>query len=217
MTSITLLKTILAAYGADAATFLPHRTEEGYGISADGLDRCMEEHSPDLLVAVDCGTSSAIQIARLSAMGVDAVILDHHECTPGEAPDCVALVNPKSCENGRNFDYFCSAGVVFKVGHALLKTRPVEGFDLRDFLDIAALGTLADIVPLVEENRLLVRKGLIQLDRTRNPGLRELKRVAAVGSPCLPADVGFRLLAAPQRLRAAGHRPGFARPTPRDD
>ncbi|CAN5164862.1 single-stranded-DNA-specific exonuclease RecJ [soil metagenome] len=201
VTSLTLMKTILGAYGADAATFLPHRTEEGYGISEDGLDRCLEEHRPDLLVAVDCGTSSALQIARLRGLGVDAVILDHHECPADEVPDCAALVNPKLCENGRRFDYFCSAGVVFKVGHALLKTRPLPAFDLRDFLDIAALGTLADIVPLVDENRLLVRRGLIQLDRTLNPGLRELKRVASVGSPCLPSDVGFRL---GPRLNASG-------------
>jgi len=201
VTSLTLLKTVLAAYGLDAATFLPHRSQDGYGVSGNGLDRCLSEHSPTLLVAVDCGTSSATEIARLKEQGIDTLILDHHECPPDGRPDCTALVNPKTCPGKGGYEYLCSAGVVFKVGHALLKTRQVPEFDLRRLLDIAALGTVADIVPLVGENRLIVQRGLRELEHTGNPGLRELKRVAKLDGRIQASDVGFRL---GPRLNAAG-------------
>lgn len=204
VTSLTLLKGVLGAIGIDATTFLPHRTEEGYGISSEGLARCLAERRPDLLVAVDCGTSSAEEIARLSGEGIDVIVIDHHECPPGNRPRCVALVNPKASADGSptGFEYLCSAGLVFKVAHALLKRRRPSGdFDLRAFLDIAALGTVADIVPLIAENRLIVRRGLQQLERTGHPGLRELKRVASVNGRVAASDVGFRL---GPRLNAAG-------------
>ena len=162
VTSLALLKFILEAYGKTAATFLPHRTEEGYGVSRDGLARCLEEHQPQLVIAIDCGTSSADEIAWLTGQDIDVIVFDHHECPPGARPKCVALVNPKSPAEGvgpNGYSYLCSAGLAFKVAHALLKTRPVDGFDLRDFMDIAALGTVADIVPLIAENRLIVRRG----------------------------------------------------------
>lgn len=204
VTSLTLFKHILKAYGVEPHLFLPHRTEEGYGLSRAGLDRCLEEHSPALLIAVDCGTSSAAEVARLqNDLGIAVIIVDHHECPPDARPLCSALVNPKASADGSptGYEYLCSAGLVFKVAHALLKKRPVPGFDLRRYIDIAALGTVADIVPLVDENRLIVRKGLSQLERTDHPGLRELKRVASVNGRVQASDVGFRL---GPRLNAAG-------------
>ena len=204
VTSLALLKEILKAYGQTAATFLPSRTGEGYGVSRDGLARCIEEHDPQLVIAIDCGTSSADELAWLAEQGIDAIVFDHHECPPGARPKIVALVNPKSPAEGEgpnSYSYLCSAGLAFKVAHALLKTRPVDGFDLRDFMDIAALGTVADIVPLIAENRLLVRRGLLQLAKTRSPGLRALMKVASVRGPILSTDVGFRL---GPRLNASG-------------
>lgn len=200
VTSLMLLKTILAAYGIEATPFLPHRIGEGYGISHEGLTRCLAECDPDLLIAVDCGTSSADEIRWLREQAIDVIVVDHHECPPEARPECVALVNPKAYDE-RGFDYLCSVGLVFKLGHALLKRRPVEGFDLRETMDVVAIGTVADIVPLVDENRLLVRRGLQQLERTTRPGLRELKRVASVNGRIGAADVGFRL---GPRLNASG-------------
>ena len=200
VTSLTLLAEVLRGYGAEPAGFLPSRMDEGYGLSADGIARCLVEHQPALLIAVDCGTVSVAEIASLNASGVDVIVLDHHE--PGsERPACVALVNPK-CDPSGEFKYLCSAGIAFKTCHALLKTRPQRGYDLKSALDLVALGTVADLVPMVEENRTLVRRGLLELARTPRPGLRALMDVAGVGRGTLrPTDVGFRL---GPRLNAAG-------------
>jgi single-stranded-DNA-specific exonuclease len=203
VTSLTLLKTILTSYGIDAGTFLPHRIDEGYGLSIDGLERCLEENSPQLLIAVDCGTTSIEQADWLAERGVELIILDHHEASLEGRPKCCALVNPKAGIDGQGeeFSYLCSAGVVFKLAHALLKTRPNDEFDLRDYLDIVAVGTVADIVPLVDENRALVRRGLFELARTRNYGLASLAEVAGVNPPYGAMDIGFRI---GPRLNAAG-------------
>ncbi len=143
VTSLALLAEMLRAYGADPELFLPLRMEEGYGLSHESIDRCLEKCRPQLLIAVDCGTSSLDEIVDLNRRGVDVVVLDHHE--PKSAlPECVAIVNPK-IDPESPFHYLCSVGIVFKLCHALLKTRRVS-FDLKSKLDLVALGTVADIV-----------------------------------------------------------------------
>jgi single-stranded-DNA-specific exonuclease len=199
VTSMALMHLILKAYGLDTHLFLPTRMEEGYGLSLDGIARCYEEFGkPDLLIALDCGTTSLNEVAKLRADGVDCVIIDHHELSPQGRPDCLALVNPKL---GDSHHYFCTAGLVFKVSHALLKARMIESYDLRDTLDLVALGTVADLVPLVDENRLLVRRGLEALAQTPRHGLRALKQIAGVEGLVQTHHVGFRL---GPRLNAAG-------------
>ena len=203
VTSLTLLKTVLDAYNIAVGTFLPHRINEGYGLSIGGLQRCLAEQSPALLIAVDCGTTSIDEITWLREQGVETVILDHHEPSPDGLPDCCALVNPKAPGPGLSsrFDYLCSAGVVFKLAHAMLKERPVDGFNLRDYLDIVAVGTIADIVPLKEENRILVRRGLLELAHTHNAGLAALAEIAGIDPPYGAQDISFRIS---PRLNAAG-------------
>lgn len=198
VTSLTLTTLVLRAYGLAPACFLPHRVEEGYGLSADGLARCFEEHGrPHLVIAMDCGTGSVAEVAMLKEQGVDCIIVDHHE--PGATrPDCVALVNPKL--NGGQ-TYFCTAGLAFKLAHALLKARRLESFDLREQLDLVAMGTVADLVPLVHENRALVRKGLEKLGTTRRTGLCALKAIAGLDGSVQAQHIGFRL---GPRLNAAG-------------
>lgn len=198
VTSLTLMTLTLRAYGLEPECFLPHRVEEGYGLSHDGLARCFEEHGrPHLLIAMDCGTGSVAEVAWLKEQGVDCIIVDHHE--PGEVkPDCVALVNPKL--DGA-LTYFCTAGLAFKLAHALLKTRRVGTFDLREHLDLVAMGTVADLVPLKEENRTLVRKGLEKLGATRRTGLCALKAIAGLDGFVQAHHIGFRL---GPRLNAAG-------------
>src|SRR6266513_2410681 len=210
VTSIALLAEMLRACGSAPELFLPRRMEEGYGLSREGIDRCLEQHGPQLLVAVDCGTSSVTEIAQISQRGVDVIVLDHHEPPlsssgftgePRSAlPDCIAVVNPKIDPNSP-FDYLCSVGIVFKLCHALLKTRPLAGFDLKARLDLVALGTVADIVPLRGENRLFVQRGAIEIARSTRPGLKELLEVSGVKLPILTEDIGFRL---GPRLNAAG-------------
>src|SRR5437899_2859441 len=190
---------MLRAYGANPYLFLPLRMEEGYGLSRESVERCLEQHHPKLLVAVDCGTSSVSEIVDLARRGVDVIVLDHHE--PKSAlPDCAAVVNPKT-DPDSPFHYLCSVGIVFKLCHALLKTRPLAKFDLKSKLDLVALGTVADIVPLVGENRTFVQRGAIEIARSQRPGLKKLMEIAAVRPPILTEDIGFRL---GPRLNAAG-------------
>ncbi|MBV8275424.1 MAG: DHH family phosphoesterase, partial [Verrucomicrobia bacterium] len=197
ITSLTLLARVLRAYGAAPALFLPMRVEEGYGLTADGVARCLQTHQPQLLIALDCGTSSADRIAEIEAAGVDVLVIDHHE-VQHSLPRCRAFVNPKT---GADHRYFCTVGLVFKLSHALLKERRLPDLDLKQYLDLVAIGTIADLVPLVAENRILVYHGLKQLETTQWIGVKALMRVAGTNFPVRPDDVGFRL---GPRLNAAG-------------
>lgn len=199
VTSLALLGSVLRAYGASPELFLPMRMEEGYGLSRESVERCLAQFAPQLLVAVDCGTSSVAEIEELKKRGVDVVVLDHHE-PKAALPECVAVVNPKT-DPASPFHYLCSVGIVFKLCHALLKMRPLPGFDLRAQLDLVALGTVADIVPLQGENRTLVQRGAVEIGRTARPGLKKLMEVSGVSAPILPEHIGFRL---GPRLNAAG-------------
>jgi single-stranded-DNA-specific exonuclease len=197
VTSVALLYRLLRAFKADVRTFLPHRLEEGYGLSEDGVQRCLALHSPKLLIALDCGTAAADRISEIEAGGVDVVVVDHHE-SKGRLPNCRAFVNPKM---GSGYHYLCTAGLVFKLAHALLRARRLPDFDLKKCLDLVALGTIADLVPLVDENRTFVQHGLRQLEKTEWIGLQALMQVAGVVPPIRPAHVSFRL---GPRLNAAG-------------
>jgi single-stranded-DNA-specific exonuclease len=197
VTSVALLHRVMRAFGADVQTFLPHRLEEGYGLSEEGVQRCLGLHSPRLLIALDCGTTAADRISEIQAVGVDVIVVDHHEAK-GRHPDCRAFVNPKT---GSTYHYLCTAGLVFKLCHALLRTRRLPDFDFKKYLDLVAIATIADLVPLVDENRTFVQHGLRQLEQTEWLGLRALMRVAGVTDPIRPADIGFRI---GPRLNAAG-------------
>jgi single-stranded-DNA-specific exonuclease len=198
VTSITLMRRILRAYGLEPRHFIPRRGPEGYGLSDAALKRCMlEGPKPDLLITVDCGTVSSQEVAALRAEGIDVIIVDHHEPSPAGKPDCVAVVNPKC---GTEFTYLCAAGVTFKLGHALMKTRQTD-LDLKSLLDLVAVATISDIVPMVGENRLMVRHGLKLLPATLNPGLRALQEVTGMNGHATSMDVGFRI---GPRINAAG-------------
>ena len=203
ITSVAILSGLFSAYGVEAQTFIPIRGKEGYGLSDVAIERCLAvEPKPSLLVTVDCGTASGKQIERLAEEGIDVIVADHHETGEGGRPPAVAVVNPKL---GDDYGYLCSAGVVFKLAHALLRTRQIEGVDsklwLKEILDMVAVATVADIVPLVEENRLLVRHGLQRLSQTSNHGLRALMEVSGMNGHATSSDVGFRI---GPRINAAG-------------
>ena len=195
ITSVAILSALFSAYGVEVQTFIPIRGKEGYGLSDTAIERCLAaEPRPSLLVTVDCGTASGKQIERLAEEGIDVIVADHHETGAGGRPPAVAVVNPKL---GDDYGYLCSAGVVFKLAHALLRTRQIENVDsklwLREVLDLVAVATVADIVPLVEENRLLVRHGLQRLSQTSNHGLRALMEVSGMNGHATSSDVGFRI------------------------
>jgi single-stranded-DNA-specific exonuclease len=198
VTSLALLAETLCAYRASPDLFLPLRMEEGYGLSCESVERCVEQHRPQLLIALDCGTSSASEIADLRDRGADVIVVDHHE--PKSAlPECVAIVNPK-IDPASAFHYLCTAGIVFKLCHALLKTRPIE-FDLKSRLDLVALATVADIAPLCGENRTFVQRGAIEIARSTRPGLKKLIEISGVKRAIFADDIGYRL---GPRLNAAG-------------
>lgn len=202
VSSVTLLHTILRAYDIRTDYFIPVRTREGYGLSEEGMANAIAKcgGKPGLLISVDCGTSSVEEVAWLQEQGIDVVILDHHEASTQGRPPAVAVVNAK-LEEDSPFTYLCSAGVVFKLAHAMLKRRRLPQFDLKHYLDVVAIATVADIVPLVEENRLLTRHGLRVMESGGNIGIQALNRVTNLNRRPSASHVSFRI---GPRLNAAG-------------
>ena len=209
VTSTTLLYEFLTALGWQVHCYLPHRMDEGYGLSQSGVENCLQKFPVKLLLAVDCGSTAVDQIAWLGQRGVDVLVLDHHHVS-NPVPPAIAVVNPQlSTLNPQRsgFTELCSVGLAFKLAHAILKHGRANNFpgaeeyDLRPLLDLVALGTIADLVPLTGENRILVSAGLSRLTETRRPGLVALKKVAGIEGPVGGYEVGFQL--AP-RLNAAG-------------
>lgn len=209
ITSTVLLTTFLHRFGIAPRFAVPRRLDEGYGLSLESLERILADGLPELLIAVDCGTSSHGEVAWLHEKGVSVIILDHHaakETVPGEA----ILINPHVRDSDTApWINLCSVGLIFKFCHAFLKVRREAGdpvareIDLRDFLDLVALGTVADLVPLEGENRILVRHGLRLLQARRRPGLSALMEVAGLeeNAELTPVDIGFRL---GPRINASG-------------
>jgi single-stranded-DNA-specific exonuclease len=221
VTSTALLLEVLRALGWSVEYYLPHRMDEGYGLSQDAVENCLRKIPARLLLAVDCGSTTVDSVAWLRQQGVAVIVLDHHQVS-NPAPAAVALVNPHRREQDANgesssaagndqehapFRELCSVGLAFKLAHALVKRGRATGlpganeYDLRPLLDLVALGTIADIVPLIGENRILVSAGLQRLNTTTRPGLVALKKVAQCPTPVGVHEAGFQL--AP-RLNAAG-------------
>jgi single-stranded-DNA-specific exonuclease len=207
VTSTALLVEVLRELGWKVDFYLPNRMDEGYGLSADGVENCLKKFPTTLLLAVDCGSTAVDTINSLRVRGVDVIVLDHHQVS-SPAPNAVALVNPQLAgEKEISFRELCSAGLAFKLAHAILKRgREINlpgaaEFDLKPLLDLVALGTIADLVPLVGENRILVSAGLRQLNETKRAGIIALKKVAQTPEKLGAYEVGFQL--AP-RLNAAG-------------
>ena len=192
VTATTILVSALREAGADCDWLIPARVEDGYGVTMATVDR-LAERGTGLLITVDCGITSAAEVAAARSRGIEAVVTDHHQ--PGdELPDC-PVVHP--VVSGYPCPDLCAAGVAHKLAAALLGVERAE----RD-LDLVALATVADMVPLTGENRSLVRRGLEQARRAARPGLRALMAAAHVAPERLDeTDLSFRL--AP-RINAAG-------------
>lgn len=213
ISSTALLVDVLTALGWQVKTYLPHRLEEGYGLSREAAENCLQRYPARLVLAVDCGSTAVETIRWLASCGVDVIVLDHHQVSD-PVPGAWALVNPKLIPALDGFEGteppysdLCSVGLAFKLAHALVKqgrvtgVQEAEGYDLRPLLDLVALGTVADLVSLTGENRILVSAGLDRLSRTRRPGLQALKQVAQCVAEVGVREVGFQL---GPRLNAAG-------------
>jgi len=201
ITATFLLVSILEQLGADVRWHLPNRFSEGYGVSGAAVEE-LAAAGVKLLVTVDCGINARAEVARAGELGMDVIVTDHHEME-GPPPDCI-VVTPKL--PGYPCPQLAGVGVAFKLAHALLE-EPSEArvevpLALRPLSDVVAIGTIADIVPLVDENRVLASIGLGRLRSSPRPGLAALMEVAGVKADGVNAGtVGFRL--AP-RLNAAG-------------
>lgn len=207
VTATALLLQVMRPLGWTVEPYLPHRLDEGYGLTRDAVANCLQRFPVRLLLAVDCGSTAVETIAWLNEQGVDVIVLDHHQVTD-PPPAALALVNPQLGPEGpEGTRELCSAGLAFKLAHGLVRRgraqnrEAAERFDLKPLLDLVALGTIADLVPLTGENRMLVTAGLERLNGRARPGVRALADVAAVKGDIRPWEVGFQL--AP-RLNAAG-------------
>jgi single-stranded-DNA-specific exonuclease len=208
VTSTALLAGFLRAAGADVVEYVPHRLVEGYGLNGEAVAR-LAARGVKLLVTLDCGITSRDEVRAGAALGLDTVVVDHHT-VPVELPAAAAILNPHQPGCGYPTRDLAAVGVTFALVMALRRRLREAGRfagraepNLKEALDLVALGTVADVVPLVGANRILVRCGLEVLSRSRRPGLRALKRVAGIGEglPVTAGQVGFRL--AP-RINAAG-------------
>ncbi|MBX3531619.1 MAG: single-stranded-DNA-specific exonuclease RecJ [Rhizobiaceae bacterium] len=184
--SSAMLKRFLAHYGVEAEIYIPDRIFEGYGPNPDAM-RELARRGATLIVTVDCGTNSGPAIAAANEAGAQVVVLDHHQ-VGGELPPALATVNPNREDDLSAQGHLCAAGVVFL---ALVRTAGVlreRGFaakapDLLGYLDLAALATVCDVVPLVGVNRAFVAKGLIAMRRRENVGIAALAELCRIGEP----------------------------------
>jgi single-stranded-DNA-specific exonuclease len=204
ITAAALVSWVLKSNGADVECYLPHRIDDGYGLTGESIEKATTENW-DVLLTVDCGITSFEAAAMARKLGIELIVTDHH--TPGaEMVSASAVVDPKLPGTPPAIQDLAGVGVAFKVCHAFLKYGREHGCggmstDLREGLDLVALGTVADIVPLLNENRILVKHGLDVLGRQHRPGVHALCEIAGVGESLSTSDITYRL--AP-RLNATG-------------
>ncbi len=204
VSSTALITRFLTNLGCDVTPHAPHRMNEGYGIHIDAVNKA-HKLGCKLFISCDCGTSAIEQIKFAKSLGMNVVVLDHH-AVGEELPPADAIVNPHRKDSEYPFSDLCGAGVVYKLCQGLTEELdiPVDKFH-RAFLDLVVLGTVADVVPLVDENRVLTKFGLKQLSNTQKIGLRALIEIIHGGSfptqPLKSFHIGYRI---GPRLNAVG-------------
>lgn len=200
VTATALLVQTLAALGANVRAYIPNRFDEGYGLNNDALTQ-LKEQGTALAISVDCGIRSVEEAAHARAIGLDLIITDHHSPS-SEIPAALAVINPKRPGDEYPDKDLAGVGVAYKLACALLSRFPHPNLSPEELLDLVALGTVADLVPLVGENRALVRAGMRRLRAPQRQGLFSLMGVAGIAPPRInAADIGFIL---GPRLNAAG-------------
>jgi single-stranded-DNA-specific exonuclease len=212
VSSTALLVLVLRRFGLDPTFVVPRRSEDGYGLSRSAIDRALEVGRPALFIALDCGTNSHEEVAYLVGQGIDVLVVDHHRSKEKPLQQGL-LINPHVEIAGGSaqpaWQHLCTVGLVFKLMHGLLKQLRLENHPvaarvkLKDHLDLVAMGTIADLVPLLGENRILAKNGLRILQETARPGLRALMEVSGISNTqqIQPMDISFRL---GPRINASG-------------
>lgn len=195
ITSIVILENSLKKMGIDTQHYMPHRVKEGYGLSKNIL-KLAKERNINLLITVDCGTSNIREVEDLKRHNIDTIITDHHEPLTQDLPPGVGIINPKVKGSTYKYRELAGVGVAYKLCQALAGSR------LSDELDLVTLGTIADVVPIIGENRVIVKEGLKVLSQTKRPGLKALIKRAGIKNKAFnPTFVSFIL---GPRLNASG-------------
>jgi len=195
-----LLYLTLRQLGARAFTYIPNREREGYGLSLPGIQYAQSVHA-DLIITCDCGINAFEQVNYAQQQGIDVIITDHH--TPAAAlPKAAAILNPKRADCDYPFKGLCGGGVAFKLAQALWEAEGQDPQAIMYLLDLLTLGTAADMVPLLDENRVMVHHGLEQICVTDRPGIRALLKVSGLEGKAL--TVGQIVFGLAPRINAAG-------------
>ena len=197
--SVTLMYLFLKQIGIDVSYYQPDRYKEGYGISMLGVDFAIE-NDVDLIVALDCGVKAIDQAIKLKDNGVDLIICDHH-LPATELPVCVAMLNPKQANCSYPFKELCGCAIGFKLIQGLASTLSLDQEMVDVYLDLVAIATAADIVPMVEENRVFVKLGLEQINNQPRKGIAEIVKFAKRKGKLESSDLVFAI---GPRINAAG-------------
>ena len=176
ITSVTVLKSFLLERGANVTEYIPNRLEEGYGLNKKAIEYIASQKN-QLMITVDCGISGIDEVAYATKLGIETIVTDHHE--PGsELPKALAVVDAKRKDNTYPCRNLAGVGVVFKLIQAISMKIGLEEKEFLKYLDIVCVGTISDIVPLTDENRVIVKLGLKLIEQTRNLGLRSILQIA---------------------------------------
>jgi len=208
ITATTVLYEFLSAAGANVGYYIPHRTEEGYGLNVFQIDNVIIPGKFNLVITIDCGSSSHDAVEKAALAGIDIIITDHHNIFD-PLPRAVAVINPKRHDCPSSASYLAGVGVAFCLIIRLRQHLREINFwgrksepNLKDFCDLVAMGTIADVVPLIKDNRIMTRSGLEVINASPRPGIAALIQVSGVHKTALDAeDIAFKLS---PRLNAAG-------------
>ncbi|MCK9229198.1 MAG: single-stranded-DNA-specific exonuclease RecJ [Syntrophales bacterium] len=207
LTSTAIMTTFLSKLDAKVSCYIPDRIDEGYGLNRKAVET-IHQQGYRLVITVDCGISNHEEIALASRLGMDTIVIDHHE-VPERLPPATAVINQNRRDNEFPFRHLAGVGVAFNVLIALRGTMRTRGFwknrsypNLKNYLDLVALGTIGDLVPLTDENRVLAKIGLAVMEEGKRPGIRALKAVSNMENADIDSEsAAFRLI---PRLNAAG-------------
>ncbi len=199
LTAVALLILTLKESGAEPVHYIPNRLEEGYGLNHQAVNKAHKQ-GVKLLITVDCGINSKDEVGALTKLGIDTIVTDHHQPQEEFLPKCQAIINPLQKDCLYPYKYLSGVGIAYKLSLALLGND--RKYFLDNHLDLVALGTVADVAPMTQENRILTKHGLLRIKKTKKPGLKALMNIAGLkGKEVSASNVAYIL--AP-RINACG-------------
>ncbi|HEX9971495.1 MAG TPA: single-stranded-DNA-specific exonuclease RecJ [bacterium] len=200
ITAVSMLYMLLKQLGANVIFYIPNRIKEGYGISSHGIEEAAKQ-GINLIITVDCGITAIQEMEYARQLNMDVIVSDHHE--PGIAlPQAYAILNPKCSNSNYPFQELAGVGVAYKLAQALVRALKLADEVIENFVDLVAIGSAADIVPMIDENRILVKEGLKKLNKTDRHGLKALLKVTGMMNK--PLGTGQIVFILAPRINAVG-------------